>query len=294
MQTIQELQSKIKSTRDLHSVVKTMKALAAVSIRQYERAVDALKGYNRTVQLSLHALWLTHPEIERALAREKEGQAAAVVFGSEQGMVGQFNDKAVSFAREQLSPFLEKDQLRFMLGVGTRVFPAIRSRFSLDAESMSLPGSVDAITDVVYRVLRVVEGWRTEGAGRIEVFYHRPVAGAAYRPQWLTLLPLDSAQFRLLREKPWPTKKIPLLTSSPQTIFSSVLGQFFFAALYRACAASLAAENASRLSAMQSAEKKIEEHLGELNSRLHRQRQSSITAELLDIVSGVEALSDGE
>ena len=62
------------------------------------------------------------------------------------------------------------------------------------------------------------------------------------------------------------------------------------ASLYRAFADSLASENASRLAAMQSAEKNIEERLEELFGQFHRQRQSTITEELLDIVCGFEAM----
>ena len=57
------------------------------------------------------------------------------------------------------------------------------------------------------------------------------------------------------------------------------------------CAESLASENASRLSSMQGAERNIEERLAGLHARFHRQRQMSITEELLDIVAGYEALS---
>ena len=68
--------------------------------------------------------------------------------------------------------------------------------------------------------------------------------------------------------------------------------QYFFISLYRACAESLKSENTSRLAAMQTAEKNISECLGELNMQFDRQRQTSITEELLDIVAGFEALNE--
>jgi len=77
-----------------------------------------------------------------------------------------------------------------------------------------------------------------------------------------------------------------------KSLFSSLIREYLFVSLFRAFAESLASENASRLAAMQGAEKNIEEQLGELNRRYHQQRQMSITEELLDIVSGYEALSD--
>jgi F-type H+-transporting ATPase subunit gamma len=70
--------------------------------------------------------------------------------------------------------------------------------------------------------------------------------------------------------------------------------EYLFISLYHAFAESLASENASRLSSMQAAQKNIAERLSDLNAEYRRQRQSSITAELLDIVSGFEALTESQ
>ena len=79
-----------------------------------------------------------------------------------------------------------------------------------------------------------------------------------------------------------------------ENLFRALIGEYLFVSIYRAFANSLASENASRLAAMQSAEKNIEERLEELFMQFHRQRQMTITEELLDIVSGFEALGGAE
>jgi F-type H+-transporting ATPase subunit gamma len=61
--------------------------------------------------------------------------------------------------------------------------------------------------------------------------------------------------------------------------------------MFQACAESLASENASRLAAMQRAEKNIGEMLEDLKSRFHRMRQEAIDEELFDVVSGYEVLA---
>jgi hypothetical protein len=83
-----------------------------------------------------------------------------------------------------------------------------------------------------------------------------------------------------------------MYTMDHERLLSRLVSQYLFAQLYRAYAESLASENASRLMTMQAAEKNIEERLDELNAVYHGQRQDAITSELLDIVSGVEALGD--
>jgi F-type H+-transporting ATPase subunit gamma len=77
-----------------------------------------------------------------------------------------------------------------------------------------------------------------------------------------------------------------------ERLLSALLRHFFPVALFRAFAESAASEHASRLQAMQAAGRNIEERLDDLRAEFHRRRQDAITAELLDIVSGYEALSE--
>jgi F-type H+-transporting ATPase subunit gamma len=85
---------------------------------------------------------------------------------------------------------------------------------------------------------------------------------------------------------------LPTFTMDWDRLFSALISQYLFVSLYRAFAESLASENASRLASMQGAERNIADRLQELQGSFHQQRQSTITAELLDIVSGFEALRD--
>jgi len=72
----------------------------------------------------------------------------------------------------------------------------------------------------------------------------------------------------------------------------ALIREYLFVSLFRACAESLASENASQLSAMQRAEKKIDDMLEELFHLYNSRRQSGIDEELFDVVSGFNALSD--
>jgi F-type H+-transporting ATPase subunit gamma len=72
-----------------------------------------------------------------------------------------------------------------------------------------------------------------------------------------------------------------------------LLREYLFISLFRACAESLAAENASRLAAMERADKNIDELLADLRTRYQRRRQGAIDEELFDVTAGFEALSSG-
>jgi len=90
---------------------------------------------------------------------------------------------------------------------------------------------------------------------------------------------------------PWPTKSLPEVIEGVALALQAFVREYLFVLLFQACAESLASENASRLAAMQRAEKNIEEMLGDLNRTFRRVRQESIDEELFDVISGFEALT---
>ena len=90
---------------------------------------------------------------------------------------------------------------------------------------------------------------------------------------------------------PWPTKKIPEVLGNGVKTIRALLREYLFVSLFRACAQSLASENASRLAAMQRAERNIDQLREDLQKTFYRLRQSKIDEELFDVISGVEALT---
>jgi F-type H+-transporting ATPase subunit gamma len=138
----------------------------------------------------------------------------------------------------------------------------------------------------------MIERWReTERVDRILLFYNRPTSGSAYESHIVQLLPLDQQWLQTLKAKPWKGRCLPTVLMDSEMLFSKLVQQYLFITLYQAIAASLASENASRLAAMQSAESNIRDRLADLTMQYRQQRQSAITAELLDVVSGFEALT---
>ena len=125
----------------------------------------------------------------------------------------------------------------------------------------------------------------------LHLIYNRPVSGAVYALVSQRLLPLDATWHRELAQRPWPTKNLPEVLGGRTGTLRSLIREYLFVSLFRACAESLASENASRLAAMQRADKNIDELLGTLHTTFHRQRQGGIDEELFDVVSGFEALS---
>jgi F-type H+-transporting ATPase subunit gamma len=123
------------------------------------------------------------------------------------------------------------------------------------------------------------------------MFYNKPLSSSIYTPQAQLFWPADSEWLRALQEKEWSSRVLPLFTLEWDILFASLIRQYLFVSLYRACAESLTSENISRLASMQAAEGNIADRLNQLNTQFRQQRQSAITAELLDIMAGFEALT---
>ncbi len=293
METIEDLKRRIGSTEDLQSVVKTMKAMAAVKIRQYERAVESLGDYTRAVEMGLQIVLRDRPDITVGARPGPKTQLGTIVFGSDQGMCGQLNDQIVSHALSSMNEFAEIERKnRLVMSVGQRARGRLEAAGQPVEDHISVPGSVSGIVPKVRDLITKIQYWNTErGLDQVFLYYSRPLSGARYRPHSVHLLPVDKAWLERIREKPWPTKMLPLFTMDWDPLFSALIRQYVFVSLFRAFAESLASENASRLASMQGAEKNIKEQLSELTMHYHQQRQMSITEELLDIVSGFEALS---
>ena len=290
--TVASLSRKINSAGDLQSVVRTMKAMAASSIAQYERSVRALADYYRTVELGL-GVCLKNREPANPMT-EWQGNAGvstvgAVVFGSDQGLVGQFNDVVADHTIRFLAALPGKPQI---WAVGERVHSRLADEGLPLAGLFPVPNSVKAITPLVGRILVEYETrhQRRESA-ELHLFYNRPVAGATYAPVNQRLLPLDDIWHRNLAELPWPTKNLPEVVGAGNETLRVLIREYLFVSLFRASAESLASENASRLAAMERADTNIDELLEDLTGTFHRLRQSGIDEELFDVVSGFEALS---
>lgn len=289
--TTASLRRKISSAGDLQSVVRTMKALAASSIGQYEQSVRALDDYYRTVELGLGVCLretssaVSMPPETRAM---DAGAIGAVVFGSDQGLVGQFNDAVADHAVQTLGALTDKPQI---WAVGERVYARLADAGLPPVGLFAVPNSVKGITPLVGQILVENEARRSrDEVVRLHLFYNRPTSGAVYGPVHQRLLPLDETWRRELAELHWPTKNLPEVLGGVAATLPALVREYLFVSLFRACAESLASENASRLAAMQRAEKNIDELLEELNGTFHRLRQSGIDAELFDVISGFEAL----
>lgn len=312
MLTLEALQTQIHSIEDLQAVVRTMKALAMVSLRQYDKARLSLAAYQATVELGLqgllyHRRFLAEGGMPLNTSRSQTGQVGVVILGSDHGLCGPFNEQIVTHALADLHRQGWSPQQCRIVAVGSRLLPHLTAAHYAVDQTLALPSSLEGIPALLQDLWAVLDAWRfpTQGVqrpspegqprptaiDRILLFYHRALSTTAFQPHTQQWLPLDPTWLRHLDQAPWPSSGWPMVFEPWAESLTVCLRQYLLGALHQATVESLASENASRLLAMQAAEKNIEERLTDLTADYRQQRQNAITGELLDIVAGFEALN---
>jgi F-type H+-transporting ATPase subunit gamma len=216
------------------------------------------------------------------------GAISAIVFGSDQGLVGQFNDVVADYAIKTLAALPGKCHI---WAVGERIHARLADAGLPLVGLFTVPNSVQAITPLVGQIQIESEAHRDKDENApLWVFHNRPLSGALYEPVSQRLLPLDAQWQQGLAKIHWPTTNLPEVMGGSSATLRALIREYLFISLFRACAESLASENASRLAAMERADKNINDLLEQLHGSFHQLRQSGIDEELFDVISGFEAL----
>lgn len=290
MENLQTLNRRVAAAEELESVTHTMKGLAAVNVRQFERAARALDGYWRVIETGLHvALRFGGAPLPGEVVAP-DAPAGVVIFGSDQGLCGPINRHVASHAQRSLA---ELPNVTERLAVGLRLASELEASGVEPTARTELPSSVDGITDAAQDLSMRIDEWRQEGhvARTLVVFPRFESRRGSYEPTTTQLVPIDPRWLAELAARPWPTRMIPMLAVPLPELMASLTKQYLFVQFHRSFAQTMASVAASRLAAMEGAQRNISERLDGLRQRRHQVRQAAITAELLDVVSGFEAIS---
>jgi F-type H+-transporting ATPase subunit gamma len=281
------LRGKLDSAQQLGTVVRAMKAISAASIVRYDTTVEALSHYQRSLELGLSlCLAGTHESTVRSSA--KEPPAGIIIFGSDQGLVGRYNECIADLAIKTMAVV---PGIKTIWVVGERLLPILETACLTVTKRFVVPSTVTAITALATELQTEIEEYMAATPnGEILLFHNAPRATGHYEAAYARLLPLESAWNKRLRAIKWPGARIAQLLGPATLNLPALVHEYLFITLYKSCAESLASENASRLDAMQRAEKNIDTVSHALQQSINRLRQSSIDEELFDVVAGFNAL----
>jgi len=222
---------------------------------------------------------MPEPSLARGPAR---GPRASILCTAEHGFVGGFNARVLDAAQR----VLDFDDTLFVLGSRGAALARERRWTTAWAHPMAtrpegVPETVRSLTAELYRL--IARGQVTH----VDVMFVRHRQGGATTIERRQLLPLDLASFALKQPR-----LPPLHNLAPDVLLEKLVADYIFALLTEAAVESLAAENAARFAAMASAHDNVSKKLEELRQDARQARQDEITTELLDLVTGAEAMRD--
>ncbi|RMG69700.1 MAG: hypothetical protein D6710_08420 [Nitrospirae bacterium] len=279
--TLEGIESRLRALNSIKDIVSSMKALSALSIRKAEAVLPNLRIYAENIEDAMAQMLHYFPEALRAIS-DTEGKSLIVVFCSEQGLCGLFNEKIITEAQNSINEHVEGIVVSGRKGVDEAKARGLPVMLGLGS-----PVSVDGVDISVMNLTRELFNFYQQG--RFQQLY---LLFAYHRRK---------GDYRIIRQRvlPPPLKRIakktrskrpPLIYMKPEEIMENLLQQFISVSLYKAFVESLASENASRLLSMERASKAIEDRFSELSELYNYLRQEEITNKTIEIISGFEAL----
>lgn len=294
--TLQQVDRRVGAAEELLSVTQTMKSLAAVNARHFEQAAAALDDYEAIVERGLQVIvmqpeFLATDRLRSDAGAVHDGPVDMVVFGSNQGLCGPINRHMARHVSDDIARAEEAGGMVF--AVGARLTTELELAGISPDVQVALPNTVEGVTPRADELLLRIDHRRRErpGVAVVMVYPHFEGRQRTYRPATQPLVPFDISRLAKLRQREWPTNQRPMCFGPPAAALAALTRQALFVTVQRCFVQTMASVAVSRLAAMESAQRDIEERLDGLNAERHRLRQSAITEELLDVVSGFEVLN---
>ena len=287
-QTLELLEHRTESLRSIRGIVRTMKTMSAVNAQPYEQAASSIAACREIILLGLQAFIHAHGP----LPQEAPGDALPVIvaLGSDHGLCGNYNELlAMEVTRHPAAASAH------LLCVGARLEDALNGYVLTPEPALLPPANADGLGRLAGTLVTRLDSIQSDSdINSLEVtlvFTQREDHGRQ-APVSIRLLPVDPDLLDELARKPWSSRSLPQYTSPAGQLFAVLIRNLLFTDIYSASAEALVTENAARLERMQRAEQSVNDRLDELQLETHTVRQSEITAELLDVIIGFEAMKN--
>jgi F-type H+-transporting ATPase subunit gamma len=282
MTRLTEVEAHIASISELLDIVGAMRALASMRIQEAHRAVPGVRRYTQSMASGIGEVLRLTPE-RASSPRASRGARLLIVCMAEHGFVGGFNERLLGTVGSDAG---ERDVL-FIVGSRGAMLASERGRPAAWVSPMAT--RLAGVSETVRRLsLRLYQTIAQNVVNRAEVVFARYRQGSMATIERRLLFPLDPASFTTKT-----TRLPPLHNLAPAVLLEKLIAEYVSALLTEAAIESLASENAARFTAMDSAHDNVSKKLDRLQEEARQARQSEITTELIDLVTGAEALNKG-
>ncbi len=269
-----DLEQKVKTFEDIHDIVNAMKAYAGLNIRKTEEYISTVRIFEQNVFYALAGLIANFPVM--TVHERTEGRRVLIVFGSDQGLCGAYNERIA----DVVSKVLKDGDALFV--VGRRLKSAVEQRelgmTDFTESAVSFEGIRDKMEALLVKIMAVYSGadffnlavvFTTIIENRSEIIIEQ-------------ILPPD---IKKIGDVEFPLKK-PIIYLKPEALFEKLVREVLYISVYRCYIEAIRSENWYRIRSMESASENITKSISDLEVARKYLRQEEITSEILEILGG--------
>jgi F-type H+-transporting ATPase subunit gamma len=286
MPNLRDIRRRIRSVQSTQQITKAMKMVAAARLRRAQDRMLSARPYADKMLEVLNSLASrTEPRVHPLLALREEKRVRLVVYTGDRGLCGAFNTNILRFTLKQVAELQAAGREVTLDFVGRTGRDFFRRR------AYEMGGQwVGKFTRVRYEdaeeIAGILTGHFVEGrCDAVYLIYNHFKSVIAQKVVVERLLPIPRLE---------PEEKAPFLDylyePTPEELFGTLLPRHVTFQVYRAMLESAAAEHAARMTAMESATNNARDMIDRLTLYANRVRQAAITKEIIEVVSGAQAL----
>ncbi|ADZ72633.1 F0F1 ATP synthase subunit gamma [Polymorphum gilvum] len=294
MPSLKDLRNRIASVKATQKITKAMKMVAAAKLRRAQEAAEAARPYAERMEqvlANLSAAFEGRDDAPRLMAGTGNDQVhLLVVATAERGLCGGFNSSIAKLARERARSLIAQGKTVKILCVGKKGFDAIKREFgqhvikTIELRGVKSVGYSNA-ADIASIVLGMFE------AGEFDVctlFFAQFRSVISQIPTAQQIIPVKLPERAAAAES--GASLVYEYEPDEAAILTDILPRNVSVQIFRALLENAASEQGARMSAMDNATRNAGDMIQKLTLRYNRQRQAQITKELIEIISGAEAL----
>jgi len=295
MATLKEVLLKIGAVKKTQQITKAMNMVAASKLRGAQTSMEGFRPYAGKFDEVLGSLAEKADEEANPLleAREEIQKIHLVLCTSDRGLCGGFNNNLIVRAAEFIKEKSEQDIDVSITNFGKKGRDwARKGGFEIVSEHLGVVGAKFGFNTAATAGQQLIEGFLDKTYDEVHIIYAEFVSFARQTPilsQMLPILPLEPAEEEP-EEEETPYLAEHICEPSPQELLGELLPRNVYVQLYSALLETSTSEHAARMAAMDNATKACKDMLENLTLAYNKARQAAITAELMDIVGGAEAL----
>lgn len=290
MATLKDILRKIGAVKKTQQITRAMNMVAASKLRSSQIKMEGFKPYAEKFSEVLGNLSSRiDPGIHPLLVKKEDiSRVELLHFTADRGLCGSFNMNNINFAEKWIAEQKEKNIDCGLTVVGKKGLDYFRKRdFDITESFTQIYGSVD-ISFINQMTEEFIRRYMSNDIQEVYMLYARFVSMAKQEPVIVKLLPVEPPQNEVADED---ASTEYLYEPSAQDLLIELLPKHISVQIYNAFLQNEVSEHASRMASMDNATKNCKEMVEDLTTMYNKARQAAITAELMDIVGGAEAIS---